>query len=117
MEGMVPIVVPIAVIWGVAVAIVAVTAIISHGRILRRAIDSGATPDLIASIAAADHHRTSIYASLRWAFVIGAMGIAHLIIQFLPYRADAPFMYGIILVFGAVGSFMYYTIARRLEAT
>jgi hypothetical protein len=48
--------------------------------------------------------------------VTGAVGIALIIIQFLPYRADDPMTLGVILVFAAVGLLGYYASAKRLAS-
>ncbi len=42
------------------------------------------------------------------------MGLALILIQFLPYRSDEPIVLGLILVFAAAGFLGYYVSARRL---
>ena len=107
-------IVPIALFLSVAFAIVGVTKIISDGRTRRRLIEAGATPELVAAIAAAPSQDPGLYGSLKWGLVIGAVGLALVIIQFLPYDEDEPIVYGLILLFGAAGLLAYYAAARRL---
>ena len=109
--------VPIALFVAVAYAIVGVTRIISEGRIRRRLVESGASPELVAALAAAPRLDPGLYGSLKWGLVIGAVGVALIIIQFLPYRENDPITFGLLLVFGAAGLLAYYAIARRLVAT
>ena len=55
--------------------------------------------------------------SLQFGLVTGAIGIALIIIQFLPYRTDDPITAGLVLVFAAAGLLGYYALARRHTPT
>lgn len=114
MDDLVAIVVPIVVIATLAFALVAITKIISDGRTRRRLIEAGATPELAAAVAAVPQQDPGLYEALRWGLVIGAVGLSLILVQFLPYRADEPIVYGLVLLFGAAGLLLYYAVAKRL---
>ena len=105
---------PIVIVATMAFAVVAIVKILSDGRTRRRLIDTGASADVVAAITAAPLRDPALYESLRWALVIGAIGLALVLIEFLPYRADEPIVYGLVLLFAAAGLFVYYATARRL---
>ena len=54
--------------------------------------------------------------SLKWGLLIGAVGLALIVVQFLPYRSDEPIALGVILVFAAAGFLAHYTATRRLAS-
>jgi uncharacterized membrane protein YedE/YeeE len=109
--------VPIAFILGVALTLVSLTRIISDGITRRRLLKGGATPDLARAIAAAPEENPRLYGTLRWGIVTGAAGIALILIQFLPYRANDPLVLGVLLVFIAAGLLAYFASARWLMRT
>jgi hypothetical protein len=106
--------VPIAFLLSVAFTLFGVTKVISDGRTRRRLIEAGATPELAKAIVAAPNDDPGLYGALRWGILTGAVGLALILIQFLPYRSDDPIMLGVILVFAAAGLLAYYASARRL---
>ena len=106
--------VPIALFLSLAYAVVSVTRIISDGRTRRRLIEAGASPELIQAVTAGPGQDTALFDTLKWALVIGAVGIALIAIQFLPYDSDEPIAVGLVLVFAAGGMLAYYAAARRL---
>ena len=108
--------VPIALFVSLAFVIVGLAKILSDGRTRRRLIEANATPELTAAIVAPPQGDAALYGSLKWGLVIGAIGIALIIIQFLPYQPDEPIVLGLILLFGAVGLLGYYATARRLAS-
>ena len=110
MDGLVPVVL----FLSLAYAIVGVTKIISDGRTRRRLVEAGATSELAAAITATSQRDLGLYGSLKWGLVIGAIGFALIIIQFLPYREEDPIVFGIVLLFGAIGLLTYYAVARRM---
>lgn len=105
--------VPIAFLLAVAFVLVGVTKIISDGRTRRRLIEAAATPELARAIAEAPKDDPGLYGTLKWGLVTGAVGLALILIQFLPYRSDEPIVLGVILVFAAAGLLAYYVSARR----
>jgi hypothetical protein len=113
---MVEIVVPLALFFFLSVVIVTVTKILSEGRTRRRLVDTGATPERAAAVLAPMHGDPALYDSLRWGIVAAAVGVALVVIQFLPYRMDEPIVYGVLFLFGAAGLFLYWAAARRLIA-
>jgi hypothetical protein len=113
-QTMVATVVPIALFVALGFIIIGVTRIVSEGRTRRRLIEAGATPELASAITAAPQGDAGLRAALQWGLVIGAVGIALIIIQFLPYGPDEPISLGIVLVFAAAGLLAYYVAGRRL---
>lgn len=106
--------VPIVLFLTLAFAVVGVTKVISDGRTRRRLIDAGATPELVAAIATPPREDLGLYGALKWGLVVGAVGVALIIVQFLPYRPDDPIAFGLVLLFGAAGLLAYYAAARRM---
>jgi hypothetical protein len=106
--------VPLGFFVAIAFIIVAVTRIISDGRTRRRLIESGASPELARAIAVAPDSDMGMRASLQWGLVVGAIGIALIIIHFLPFDVDVPFSIGVLFVFTAGGLLAYYAAARRM---
>jgi hypothetical protein len=113
---MVEIVVPLAFLFSLAVVLVAVTKIVSDGRTRRRLVDTGATPERVAAVLAPMPGDPALYESLRWGIVAAAVGVALVVVQFLPYRLDEPIVYGVLVLFGAAGLLLYWMTARRLMA-
>jgi hypothetical protein len=110
LNELVPIVVPIAFFW----AITAVARTIAEARTRRRLIDTKASPEFAAAVMTEARGDTALYDSLKWGLVVGAIGVALIVVQFLPYQADEPIALGVVLVFGAGGLLAYYAAARRL---
>jgi phosphatidylglycerophosphate synthase len=110
LDNLVPLVVPIALFW----AITAVAKTIAEMRTRRRLIETNASPELAAAVMTATRGDIAVHDSLKWGLVIGAIGVALIIVQFLPYQSDEPISLGVVLVFGAVGLLGYYAAARRL---
>ena len=106
--------VPIAFFLSVTFILVGITKVLSDGRTRRRLIEAGATPELARAIVAAPKDDPGLYGALRWGIVTGAVGLALILIEFLPYRSNEPIVLGVILVFAAAGLLGYYLSARRL---
>ena len=106
--------VPIAFFLSVSFILVGITKVISDGRTRRRLIEAGASPELARAIVAAPKDDPGLYSALRWGILTGAVGLALILIQFLPYRSDEPIVFGVILVFAAAGFLGYYVSVRRL---
>ncbi len=107
-------VVPIAFLLSVAFILVGITKVFSDGRTRRRLIEAGASPELARAIVAAPKDDPGLYSALRWGMLTGAVGLALILIQFLPFRSEEPIVLGVILVFAAAGLLGYYVSARRL---
>jgi hypothetical protein len=106
--------VPIVMFAALAFAIVGVTQIISDGRTRRRLIESGASPELVQSLDMAAGRDSGQLAALKWGLVIGAVGLALIVVEFLPPTMNEAAATGIVLLFGATGLLVFYAIARRL---
>lgn len=106
--------VPIALFVALAFVVVAVTKIVSEGHTRRQLIQSGATAEIARAITAAPEGDAGLRTALQFGLVIGAIGIALIVVQFLPYRPDEPISIGVVLVFAALGFLAYYGAGRRM---
>jgi hypothetical protein len=106
--------VPLGLFAMIAFIIVGLTKVVSDGRIRRRLIDTGAAPELARAIVGTREHDLQLYGALKWGLVTGAIGLALIVIQFLPYRPEDPIMLGVVLLFAAGGLLGYYAMARSL---
>src|SRR5881628_82703 len=88
--------VPIVFVLAVAFTVVGLAKVISDMRIRRRLIDAGAAPELARAIAGTPQEDPGLYSTLKWGIVLGAVGLALILIQFLPYRSGEPIVLGII---------------------
>ena len=107
-------IVPVALFLSFTVGIIAVTRIISDSRTRRRLIEAGASPELarlIISGSATDH---GVQAALQWGLVTGAVGLAFVTIQYMPFQPGEPISYGILLLFASAGLIGYHVIGRRM---
>jgi hypothetical protein len=106
--------VPLGLFAMIAFIIVGVTKIVSDGRLRRRLVETGASPELAKTIVGTPRYDAELYGALKWGILTGAIGLALIVIQFLPYRPEDPITLGVILLFAAGGLLGYYVIARRL---
>ena len=109
LNDLVPLVVPLAMFW----AITALARTIAEARTRRRLIDTNASAEVAAAVMTEARGDTAHHDSLKWGLVIGAIGLALIIVQFLPYQPDEPIALGVVLVFGAAGLLGYYAATRR----
>ncbi len=108
-------IVPIAFFVTTAAVILGLARIISDGRTRRRLIESGGSAEVSHALAERqDEH--GLFSALRWGIVAVAVGLAFVIVQFLPYQSDDPIMFGVVLLFLGAGLLAYYVMARRLSA-
>ncbi len=113
---MVEVIVPVALFMSVAVAVVGVTRAITDGRTRRRLLESNASAELAAAVVARPREEIAFGDALKWGLLLGSIGVALLIVQFLPYDEDDPIVAGIVLLFAAAGLLAYYAAARRMTA-
>src|SRR5206468_7075542 len=91
--------VPLAFFVAVAFTLVGITTVISDGRTRRPLIQSGAAPEVARAMGAAPKDEMGLFGALKWGIVVGAVGLALILIEFLPFRSDEPIVLGVILVF------------------
>jgi len=105
--------IPITFLVVVAFIMVGMTRIISDGITQRKLILSGTAPEVAEAIRARPKGGAALDESLRWGLVTGSVGLAFILIQFLPYEPNQPIAVGTILLFAAGGLLAYYAAARR----
>lgn len=110
------ILVPLGLFAMIAFIVVGVTKTISDNRIRRRLIETAASPEFATAILGTPLDDPGLYGALKWGILTGAIGLALIVIQFLPYRPEDPIMLGVILLFAAGGLLGYYVVARRVGA-
>jgi hypothetical protein len=108
--------VPLGLFAMIAFIIVGLTKVITDGRIRRRLVETSATPELAKAIMGTPASDLELYGALKWGLVTGAIGLALIVIQFLPFQHQDPIMLGVVLLFAAAGLLGYYVIARRLAS-
>lgn len=106
--------VPLGLFAMIAFIIVGLTTVISDSRTRRRLIETGATPELAKAVMGTPKDDPELYGVLKWGLLTGAIGLALVVVQFLPYRPDEPIVLGVVLLFAAAGLLGYYGVARRL---
>jgi hypothetical protein len=111
---MVEIIVPVALFLSLAFAAVGVTRVISDGRTRRRLLESNVSTELASAVVAPPTVDLAFGGALKWGLLLGSVGIALVIVQFLPFEEDDPIVTGIIMLFAAAGLLGYYVAARRL---
>lgn len=106
--------VPIALFLSLAFVTVAVTRIVADNRTRRKLIEAGATPEQVQAIVTAPNRWDAGRAdALKWGLVVGSVGLALIVVQFIPFRPEEPVSIGLILLFGAGGLLAYYGATRR----
>ena len=106
--------VPIALFLSIAFATVGVTRIITDARTRRRLLEANASPQMAAALVTRPGLGSTQATALKWGLVLGTIGVALIIIQFLPYDEDDPITAGIVLVSAAIGLVGGYAIEQRI---
>ena len=106
--------VPIALFIAFTFTVVSVTRIVSEGRTRRRLIEGGNSPEVLRALTAAGQQDAGLHNALKWGLVMLALGVALIVVQFIPYGPDEPIAFGIVLVFVALGLLAYYAVGRRM---
>ena len=107
--------VPLALFACIAYCVVGVTRAITDARTRRRLIEAGTSVDLVRAVIGEPPERDP-YVVLRWGLIVGAVGLALVGVQFLPYDPDAPLPTGLVLLAGALGLLASYAVSRRTGA-
>jgi peptidoglycan/LPS O-acetylase OafA/YrhL len=115
-KAMVELVVPVALFLTIAFATVGVAQVISDGRTRRRLLEANASPEMAAAIVSPPRSGAAQASTLKWGFLTGALGLALILVQFLPYDADEPIVSGILLVAASIGLLASYALDRRMSA-
>lgn len=111
---MVEIIVPLGFFFSLAYATVGVTRAITDSRVRRRLLESNASVELATAVVAPPRKEPMLGETLKWGMLIGALGLALILLQFLPFDPDDPIAAGILLVSAAVALLGYYGMARRM---
>jgi hypothetical protein len=105
---------PVAIFVCFGLTLAEVIRIFSDGYTRRKVLQSGASPELAAALVPAPRQDPGLYGPLKWGLLSAALGLALVVVQFLPFGGDDPIVYGVILLFVAAGLLTYYGIVRRV---
>lgn len=108
MEGVIALLIPIALFFSV----VAIIKIIVDSRLRRRLAETNASEDLIRAMMQSDdtHRRLS---SLKWGMVLLLVGLAFGLISLLGLGSDDPGTYGLILGAAGLGMIGFHILGKR----
>lgn len=112
---MTAIVVPIAFFLSLVILVIGVAQIVSDGRTRRRLIESNASPEMVQAILLAPGD-FGLHMALQWGLVAIGVGLALIVVQFLPFPADGPIAFGIVVLGAGAGLLGYYAVGRRMAA-
>ncbi len=57
--------------------------------------------------------KDSRFTALKWGLIILFGGLGLVLLEFIPYRHDSPFPYGVEAVFIAIGFLIYYFVVKK----
>lgn len=109
------ILVPVVFLIGSAYVVVAVTRAITDTVTRLRILKTGASPELAASLASPPERSSAMETALQLGLTTAGVGLALIVIQFIPFEADEPISMGIVLLFAAAGLLAYHAAAGRLD--
>ena len=107
-------IIPVAFFLSITVTLIAITRIVTESRMRRRLIEAGASPELARIVTSGSATDLGVHASLQWGLVTAAVGIALIVIQYLPFQPGEPISFGILLLFAGAGLLGYHYAGRRL---
>lgn len=96
-------------------ALVAITKTISDNKTKRKLIDAGASEAFVRTLFSVRQSTPNGLAALKWGLVVAGVGLALILVQFLPYDFEEPISYGLMFLFAGIGLFIYYAIASWEE--
>lgn len=103
------ILVPIALFIAFFGTIVAITKTISDNRTKRRLIDAGVSEEFVEALFT-QRRDPDTWTALKWGLVVVGLGLALVIVQFLPYDFEEPIAYGLMFLFGGGGLLLYHVL-------
>lgn len=105
--------IPIIAVLAFAYIIVSLARIVADGFTRRQILRRGLSPEQTSAILAAPSTRPDRDGALKWGLVTAAVGVALIVVQFLPYTDQDPITYGLVLLFAGGGLLMYVAATRR----
>lgn len=97
---------------GFFVAVVIITKILADNWTKRRLTAAHVSDETIRALYARDRER-AVVGALRWGLVLCGVGVALMIIQFLPYDFTDPIVYGLMVLLAGGGLLAHYAILDR----
>lgn len=81
---------------------------VAEMRTRKRALESGATPEIMDLLFEEEEKSSSRYGALKWGIVVTALGLGVLAEAVFPYSFADPIAYGVLLVIGGLALIGYY---------
>lgn len=81
---------------------------VAEMRTRKKALESGATPEIMDRLFEEEEKFSSRYGALKWGAVITALGLGVLAEAVFPYSFADPIAYGVLLVIGGLALIGYY---------
>jgi hypothetical protein len=107
-------IVPVSLFIAAAYTIVSVARTVAESRTRRRLIEAGLTSEVARALTSAAGRDAELHGALKWGLVMLALGVALIVVQFIPFRPGEPIAFGIVLVFVALGLLAYFALGRRM---
>lgn len=104
--------VPMVAIGTPFLAIVSIIKLITNYQIKKKMIEAGYVNEENTALLK-NQEAESRLSALKWGILILMAGIALLLLEFIPYNGNSPFVYGFIAVFVAIGFLIYYQFAKK----
>jgi hypothetical protein len=97
---------------GFFAAAVMITKILADNWTKRRLTAAHVSDETIRALRASDREG-AVAGALRWGLVLSGLGVALVMIQFLPFDFTDPIAYGLMLLFAGGGLLAHYAILDR----
>lgn len=105
---------PVVAVLGLAAGFAWIAARISENWMRKKAVESGASAELVESLFRSDPAPSGLRA-LKWGMVAVALGLGLSVEAVLPYDFEDPIAYGVLLVFGGGALILFYAYVRSSE--
>lgn len=110
-------IVPSVLFISMAVVIIATVRTITDYLLRRQLIRSGISAEQMQSMLAPPLPGADRVTALKWGIVFVAVGLALVLIEFLPFRSTDPVVYGLVLISAGAGFLTYVQVTRPRPAT
>lgn len=87
---------------------------LSDNRTKRKLAEMSVSEETIRALFIQRKQAPEIFTSLKWGLVIAGVGLALILVEFLPYDFMDAVSYGVVLLLGAGGLLLYYWLASNI---
>lgn len=102
----------IGIFWAIPFTLIALTKVISDNRTRRELIKAGGTEEMLEALFARKEEDPRRYTALKWGILTASVGLALVVVQFLPisFEEPDPAAYGLLFLFAGGGLLVYYAV-------